>query len=177
MGSSKVSLPYRGSTVLGTVLRQLHATVVDRVVVVTGYHAREVEPIASEHGVDVVRNPDPDRGNLSSVLTGWEAVRAEADAALVVLGDMPGIDCGVVDRIVGEWAPPLGAVVPEYTDGPGHPLLVAGDLIDGLTAAHMADQPLWSAIWDLPDTERRSVSIASPRPRDINTPADYRSAD
>lgn len=174
MGRSKLTLPYGDSDVIGSILGTLRRSVVTDVVVVTGYHADEVE--ASIGGVvATTRNPDPDRGNVSSLVCGLDALDESIDGVVVVLGDMPGISVEVIDGVVGAFARGItDAVVPVYLDGWGHPIVASRGLIDIVDRS--ADQPLWRAIKELDPTQRHEFVVDSPKPVDINTPLDHETA-
>ena len=174
MGRSKLTLPYGDSTVIGTVLTRLFATSVEDVVVVTGYHGDEVEA-AIGGAVRTTTNPDPDRGNLSSLRCGLDALGDGVDGVLILLGDMPEVDPGDIDALVERFASgSVDAAVCVYTDGWGHPAVVSRELIDGIDTD--TDKPLWLAIRALPEDKRIEVSFDKPKPLDINTPQDHESA-
>jgi glycosyltransferase involved in cell wall biosynthesis len=57
----------------------------DEVVVVLGHYAALVEEAVKEFPVTLVRNPDPDAGQISSLRLGLQALSPKLDAALVAL--------------------------------------------------------------------------------------------
>ena len=61
-------------------------------IVVTGHQAEQVEKALHGLKVKFVRNPDFAEGLASSVKAGIAAVPANADGAVICLGDMPLID-------------------------------------------------------------------------------------
>jgi molybdenum cofactor cytidylyltransferase len=75
--------------------------------------------------VKFVRNPDFAGGLASSVKAGVAAVSAEADSAVICLGDMPLIDSGLIDRLIENFAPDQGnlIVVPVAEGRRGNPVL------------------------------------------------------
>lgn len=171
MGRSKLTLPYGSSTVVETVIARLAESSVDKVVLVTGHHAAAVEA-AVAGSVQTTRNPDPDRGNFSSLSCGVEALGESVDGVLVVVGDMPGIDARVVNALVDAYiSSTTDAVVAAYTDGWGHPVVVSRGLIARLDAS-MA-QPLWRGIKNLSPDDRIELKVKKVKPVDINTPADH----
>jgi len=70
MGSPKALLEYQGQTFLNRLIRVL-GEVCDPVIAVLGYHA-EIIRAQAIGSVQFVVNPDPDRGQLSSLQTGLE---------------------------------------------------------------------------------------------------------
>ena len=173
MGRSKLTLPLGDSTVIETVLGVIEDSAIDEVVVVTGHHADEVESVLAGK-VPTTRNVDPDRGNLSSLRCGIEALGEGFDGVVVVLGDMPGVKSTVIDLLVDGFSPGVDAVVPVYTDGIGHPVVVSLELI--ATVDGTVRQPLWSAISTLAPPHMLEVPINTPKPIDINTIEDHREA-
>lgn len=69
----------------------------------------------------MVTNPDPTRGLSSSVKVGIEALPADADAALLVLGDQPTLSSetirALLDAAHAPAAPPI--LVPAYAADAG----------------------------------------------------------
>ena len=70
----------------------------DPVVVVTGFEAARVAEALSDLNVRVVHNPAFTEGLSGSLRTGLEALPADCDGALILLGDMPKIDSSVAQR-------------------------------------------------------------------------------
>jgi molybdenum cofactor cytidylyltransferase len=95
------------------------------VIVVTGHQRPEVEQALAGLPVTIVHNPDFAQGLGTSLRTGIAAVPPEADAAIVCLGDMPHVDAGLIDRLMGAFDPARGAlvVVPTFEGKRGNPVL------------------------------------------------------
>lgn len=171
MGDVKQLLPYRGKTVLGVVIDVARSSALDDVLVVTGYHADAVAAIVPS-GVRIVRNPDPARGNHSSLLLGL-AESEDAEAVVMLLGDQPEVDAPIIDRLVAVWgeATPWAAV-PDYRGEPGHPFLLSAACaaaIPGWTGP----RPLWRHLVDDPDGKVVRVPFDRDPPIDVDTPEDY----
>ena len=153
MGQPKVLLAWAdGATILDHILKQLQAAGVEDVVVVTGHEADKVREIAKQHGITVVHNPDYATGEmLSSLKTGLRAMPDHVAATLVVLGDQPRIQPGIVWLVMQIYADGKGSIVaPSYEMRRGHPILI--------------DRQYWNEILALP---------ADGAPRDvINAHAD-----
>jgi molybdenum cofactor cytidylyltransferase len=75
--------------------------------------------------VKFVRNADFAEGLASSVKAGVAAVPADADGAVICLGDMPLIDANLIDRLIGTFAPDGGNLiaVPVNDGRRGNPVL------------------------------------------------------
>ena len=82
---------------------------VERVAVVTGVGPRQYcrGCCGRRHcrrPVRLVRNPDPGRGQLSSLWTGMDAaVAPDTEALLMTLVDVPMLSAATVEAVVGEW--------------------------------------------------------------------------
>jgi len=95
------------------------------VIVVTGHQADQVEKSLAGLKTRFVRNPDFADGLASSVKAGIAAVPDDADAAIVLLGDMPLIGAQLIDRLIEAFAPDRGGliVVPVSDSRRGNPVL------------------------------------------------------
>ena len=114
----------------------------DRVVVVIGAEADAVRAVLPT-GVDVVVNPDHATGMGSSLRAGLGAVEvAGAEAALVMLVDLPDVGRAVVDRVLGavDRSDPTRTLARAAYDGrPGHPVLIGRGHFAGVMAAARGD--------------------------------------
>ena len=172
MRKPKLLLPFRQTTVLNTTLAAVEASNVDRVIVVTGSNADEVESSIVADRATVVRNPDYRRGNMSSFLT---AAAKDPDAAAFILvpGDLPTIRADVVDLMVGLWgeAKPWAAVT-AYVDRIAHPLLVSREAVT-VAAQTPGQKVLGRLLIEADDDRVVRLVVQAEAPRDVNTPGDY----
>ena len=99
---------------------------------------RRLRPIAYSKAASVVINPDPSRGQFSSLQVGLhEVLNRGRDAAIITLIDRPPVKARTVRllREAFESAPlNIWAVVPEFQGKHGHPYVV-GREIDGTVSA------------------------------------------
>lgn len=173
-GQSKLVMPYGSTTVIGSAVASAAESKVGRVVVVTGQH-REAVFAALPPATETAHNDHPDRGNLSSLLVGLDAV-GDVGAVVVLVGDMPEVDPGVIDQLLERWADTDAMVcVATYTEGPGHPILIDHKLFETVRSVSGA-KPLWSLIDSLGDTGVERVAVDSAAPLDLNTNEDYLTA-
>lgn len=95
------------------------------VTVVAGHQAAAVGEALSGLAVRVVANPDFAQGLSTSLRVGIGAVGDGADAAVVMLGDMPFVTAEVIDRLIAAYRPEAGAlvVVPTADGQQGNPVL------------------------------------------------------
>ena len=170
MGRPKQLLPYRNTTLLGTAVSAAEESLLDSVIVVVGAAALEVEASLQVTRAEVVRNLRYHDGNLSSFLTGIAAA-GEFDAAMLLLGDMPGVDAVLIDEVLASWRQdPAPIQVTAYRNGSGHPFVFDRQVIaelDGLEGT----KPLWRLIPGRDDV--RTIAVDRDRPIDVDTPEDY----
>jgi molybdenum cofactor cytidylyltransferase len=124
-GPNKLLAELGGKPLVRIVTEQALASKAHGVIVVTGHQADEVEKALRGLKVKFVRNPDFAAGLASSVKGGIAAVPADADAAVVCLGDMPLIDARLIDRLIEAFAPDAGNLiaVPVSDGRRGNPVL------------------------------------------------------
>jgi molybdenum cofactor cytidylyltransferase len=95
------------------------------VIVVTGHQRAEVEKVLAGLPVQLVHNPNFAEGLGTSLRAGIAAVPADADGAIVCLGDMPQVDRRLIDRLIGAFDPDRSAliVMPTFEGKRGNPVL------------------------------------------------------
>jgi molybdenum cofactor cytidylyltransferase len=133
-GPNKLLAELSGKPLVRIVTEQALASGASGVIVVTGHQAAEVEKALAGLKVKFVRNPDFAAGLASSVKTGIAAVPANADGAVVCLGDMPLIDARLIDRLIEAFAPDRGNLiaVPVSDGRRGNPVLWSRRFFDEL---------------------------------------------
>ena len=94
--------------------------------VVVGNDAGDFDGAIDWGAARQVVNPEPDEGLSSSLKVGIGALRADADAALIVLGDQPRLPPRAIRALLdAEASSDRPIVVPVYGDGAGrNPVLV-----------------------------------------------------
>jgi len=124
-GPNKLLAELEGKKLVRIATEQALATKAREVIVVTGHQAELVEQALEGLNVKFVRNPDFAGGLASSVKAGISAVPANADGAIICLGDMPLIDARLIDRLIEAFAPDRGnlIVVPAVDGRRGNPVL------------------------------------------------------
>jgi len=141
MGRDKALLPWPAAseqsgsqgTFLSSAIRSLSAAT-DFVVIVAGNNEATVAPVAYAHGAFVVVNPDPNRGQFSSLQVGLrEVLNRGRDAAIITLVDRPPAAMTTVQtlREAFETAEQkIWAVVPEYGQKHGHPYVTGREMME-----------------------------------------------
>jgi molybdenum cofactor cytidylyltransferase len=146
MGAPKALLPDgAGRTFVTRVLHTFHAAGVSDMTIVTGsLHEQIVAAVAADAPgravIRFARNPDPGRGQLSSLLTGLDAADAPGVAAvLVTLVDVPFVGPETVRAVIEVFERTLAPIVrPVRGDRHGHPVLFARRLFNELRRADPA---------------------------------------
>jgi len=152
--STRFGSPKQAVLLEPVVRRVRQSTQLADVVVVLG--AYEVETSAR-----VVRCPEWERGPGASLRCGLGALGDEVEAAVVVLGDGPGIDPRAIDRVVAAWREGAGErVAATYGGVRLHPVLLARSAWD-----------------DVPDAGLRALPAALAACDDLNAPGDVDFAD
>ncbi len=126
MGGSNKLLAEIGSRPLVRIAaEQALASRARPVIVVTGHQRERVEAALAGLDVTFVDNPDYADGMSTSVKAGIAAVPADADGAIVCLGDMPQVDATLIDRLLAAFDPEKGAlaVVPTMDGKRGNPVV------------------------------------------------------
>jgi molybdenum cofactor cytidylyltransferase len=128
MGTPKALLDYRGETFLARLIHVL-GTVCDPVIVALGYHAEEIRASAHGHAQFAV-NPDPSRGQLSSLQTALAQVPNNAEGFLFLPVDCPAAEPETIRQIVDTFRS-SGAllVIPRFEGRRGHPVCASRALI------------------------------------------------
>jgi molybdopterin-guanine dinucleotide biosynthesis protein A len=178
MGRPKAWLPFGGEVMLARVVRLL-GEVVAPVVVVAG-PGQDVPPLPP--GVDVVRDPEPDRGPLEGLAAGLEALRGRADAAYLSSCDVPLLRPAFVRRMIvllGDHQ----ACVPRV-EGFLHPLAAVYRLEVAAAAQRLLAEgrPRTTLLFDAVPTrvvsaeELADVDSSFESLRNLNTPEQYEDA-
>ncbi len=124
MGSPKALLEYRGETFADRLIRVLSCQC-DPVMVVTGRHTDTIR--AGVRGeARFIENPDPDRGQLSSLQCALVELPGEAEGFLFIPVDCPTVQESTVATLLRIKA---AIVIPRYEGRRGHPVCIARPLI------------------------------------------------
>lgn len=150
MGRDKALLPWPPvtegvaavNTFLGAMIDLLQSEC-ELVLVVAGQNAENLQPVADAHNAFLAVNPQPERGQFSSIQTGLqEVLNRGRDAAFLCPVDHPPVLPGTVQALRAAFlnsGPDVWAVVPELTPGDapihGHPILIGRDLMESFLRA------------------------------------------
>jgi molybdenum cofactor cytidylyltransferase len=182
MGRDKALLPWppnsnveSAETFLSSAIRSL-LLATDFVMVVVGKNERVVAPVIYSCGASLVVNPDPSRGQFSSLQVGLkEVLNHGRDAAIITLVDRPPVRAATLETLRNSFETAnldIWAVVPEFSGKHGHPYLAGREMIEAFLRV-----PANSIARDIEHQHRSHIQYV---PVDdpfvalnINTPEDY----
>ena len=173
MGRPKALLSLaEGDTFVERIHRTLFDARLEPIVVVVRPELEEPVRTLLPRTPVVAVNRNPERGQLSSLLVGLEALGWPA-AALVTLVDLPLVRVATVSALVAAWARSGAPLVRPMTLGRrGHPMVVGGPVIAALAQAHpqTGAKPVVHAF----AAQALDVTVDDPGTLDdVDTPEDY----
>src|ERR1700722_6481748 len=142
MGRDKALLPWpptaagqmpSSETFLSAAIHSL-TRATEFVVIVVGKNEAALAPIIYADGASLVVNPDPSRGQFSSLQVGLrEVLNHGRDAAMVTLVARPAVRSATIQTLREAFQaadPNIWAVVPEFSGKHGHPYLVGREMME-----------------------------------------------
>jgi molybdenum cofactor cytidylyltransferase len=174
MGTQKLLLPYRGTTVIEAIVRAALDSSVDETLVVLGADRQRVADALKSYPLTFAVNRSYRRGMLSSIQAGFKALPGDVEAAVVMLGDQPALPARIIDSLVRAYRKNrLGIVIPVYKEHRGHPILINA----GYKSEILRLDPevgLRQVVRAHPE-DVLEVEVAIPAVlRDMDSPGDYR---
>ena len=175
-GAAEPKQLYRidGETLVRRICRAALASNLAEVILVTGYARRRINAEVADLDLRAVHNPDYKGGQSGSVRRGLAAVTADADGAMFLAVDQPGLDAVVIDRLLGEFRGPDSIVVPTFRGRRGAPVTFGRRWFGHLERLR-GDQGA-RPLLELLAEHIQEVELDSPAPlEDVDTEADTRS--
>lgn len=181
MGSPKASLTDpEGVPFIVRIVSSMREAGLPDVVVVTGRHHDVIVDVLARSPVygfvRVVRNPDPSRGQLSSLWTAMDACAAGSEGLAMTLVDIPMVAPTTIVGVIEAWRRTRAPIVrPAYGARRGHPVIFDRAVFEELRRAPVESgaRVVLSAHYD------QVVNVEVDDPGcivDIDTPDDYRRA-
>jgi molybdenum cofactor cytidylyltransferase len=183
MGRDKALLPWppsssalpTGKTFLSAAIESLSFN--ELVIVVVGNNQAALAPVVYACGGIAVRNPEPERGQFSSLRVGLQEVLNHGrDAAMLTLVDRPPASASTLRALREAFddvaAQKKWALVPEYGGRHGHPILIGREMIEAFLKA-----PATTNARDVQHQHQQQIEyfpVDDPLVvQNVNTPEDY----
>jgi molybdenum cofactor cytidylyltransferase len=173
MGYPKALLPLGSDIFLTHILKIVGNVGLPRPVIILGKTASIVQSWISGWPADILINPDPDRGQLSSIQLALSFLRPEFEAGLIWPVDQPAVSEELVRRLAQLFVTSESKIAyPVCGSKHGHPAIFHRTLFREFMEAPLEEGPKQillrheNATAILPTSEEASVL-------DVDTPADY----
>lgn len=127
MNRDKLTLDFKGITVIERVIKAVKASEVDHIIMV--YRNEELREIGMRHGIRTVYNSKAELGQSQSIKLGVEASPIETRGLMFFVGDQPFLNPVTINKLiqvfhVGKY--PI--VVPKYNEKKGNPVIFSSAL-------------------------------------------------
>ncbi len=127
MGRTKQMLPYKETTVLGTVIKCALASDLDKVILVLGHDAKairdQLDGQLDLEKVEILINPHYRQGQSTAIVAGTNKLPGDTDAAMFLLGDQPMVSKDLINLIVRKADKNTGRIlIPYYKSQRGNPV-------------------------------------------------------
>ena len=176
MGYPKALLPLESDCFLTWILKVVQNSKLGKPTVVLGNNAQDIQSRIQEWQIDILINPEPERGQLSSIQMALSSLPPESVAAMVWPVDQPLVPVSLVDNLARKFLDSSALIAyPLYGERLGHPAIFHRKLFREFMEAPLEEGPkriLQSHRADtavLPTDEPGTVY-------DFDTPSDYEDA-
>jgi molybdenum cofactor cytidylyltransferase len=126
---NKMLLPFKGSTVIGTVLRELQQSLVDEIIIVDNQNLHIKEHLNEFPSVNFATNLIDDGGLASSIQCGVHVANDSTTGFLICLGDMPLLTSEDYNSLINKLIRTKSKVIvlPTHNNKRGNPVLFSAD--------------------------------------------------
>ena len=94
-----------GKPMITHVVDAIRQSMVNSVVVVTGYERDQIENVLSQHNISFVHNENFKAGLSESLKVGLKEIPDDVDGVLICLGDMPLLTSTIIDNLIKAFDP------------------------------------------------------------------------
>ncbi len=124
VGQTKQLLPLNGKAILTHVIEAAIDSLLNRVILVLGHAAREIQQMLNYPEISIVYNPMYEKGQSYSIKYGLREVDRSADAVLFLLGDQPLVQPETINKLITAYAKKRSLIVlPTFQGRRGNPVL------------------------------------------------------
>jgi molybdenum cofactor cytidylyltransferase len=125
-GPNKLMAHFSGKPLIRQTVERALGANVSGALVVTGHQAARIREALADLDVEIVHNPDFASGLSASLKTGIAAISDDAAGALILLGDMPAVSSGDLNRLIAAFANAGGHSIIRATHGGkrGNPVIL-----------------------------------------------------
>ena len=176
-GKPKQLLKLKDKYLIEWVLDAAGASRLEKTVLVLGYQYQEIIAALGEKAqhpdLQVVINPDYQKGQSTSLRAGINTIRNKFPSAMFLLGDQPMLDSETIDTLLEQfWSSDKDICAPVYEGRRGNPVLISQKLY-GLLAEIKGDIGARNIIRNHPEHVEQ-IQINNPLCfMDIDTQSDY----
>ncbi|MSQ56614.1 MAG: nucleotidyltransferase family protein [Limnohabitans sp.] len=115
-----------GTPLIVKKIQSLQTAGINDICVVLGHYAKNIEPIIQHFNINIVHNPNPDQGQISSQRLGLQNISNHSDAVIMALADQPLIQEQDISHIIIEYqnrSMGIEWVYPIIDGQPGNPVI------------------------------------------------------
>ncbi len=172
MGTPKVLLQLEGRTFVEVISSRMRDAGIRRVVVVVGAGWDRIREQVNRRDAEWVLNERYERGQLSSLWRGLEAIHDEVGVVMTLV-DHPLVRTETYEHLINEFrTSSQDIVIPTINGRRGHPIVFGAEKIPRFLEAPLDIGARW--VLGRQDVRVREVSVDDPGVRvDIDTPEDY----
>ncbi|MGA2199623.1 MAG: nucleotidyltransferase family protein [Nitrososphaerales archaeon] len=132
-GRNKLLEPIGTSTMIEHVVSEAVKSKANQVIVVCGHDSARIKRELKDYRCEVVFNEDFEKGQSFSVRKGLSKVKKNADAVMVLPGDVALVDHSMINAVIDEYSTCYAPIVTAAYHGSfGHPILFDKNLFEEL---------------------------------------------
>jgi molybdenum cofactor cytidylyltransferase len=173
MGYPKALLPLGNDLFISRILKTARGSGLSEATVVLGRTASIIKPYIEDSGVKILVNPDPGRGQLSSIQIALTGLAPDITAALIWPVDIPAVSMELV-RCLTDLFISSGSLIsfPVCGDRRGHPAIFHRSLFREFMDAPLEEGPKKILLRHKQEMSMLAVEESATF-KDIDTPSDY----
>ncbi|MDG7001004.1 MAG: nucleotidyltransferase family protein [Nitrososphaerota archaeon] len=132
-GRNKLLEPVGSSTLIEHVVSETMKSKAQQVIVVGGHDFEKVGQLLGKYGCAIVYNNEFAKGQSFSVRKGISAVDGNADAVMILPGDILLMNHHIIDSVIDAFVKTHAPIISAgYRGSPGHPILFSRELFQEL---------------------------------------------